>query len=51
MVRWLGALGGTAMGEFAGATEREQNRFVSELFAALQADLRALPFGDEPAPR
>ena len=46
IVRWLGTLGGTAMGDFAGETEREQNRFVAELFGALQADLRALPLGD-----
>ena len=51
IVRWLGTLGGTAMGDFAGQTEREQNRFVADLFNALQDDLRELPLGEDAPPR
>lgn len=51
IVRWLGSLGGAAMGDYAGQTEREQNRFVAELFNALQADLRAIPLVEDGAPR
>jgi hypothetical protein len=49
IVRWLGSLGGTAMGDFAGETEREQNRFIAEFLGALQADLRALPLDEDTA--
>ena len=44
IVRWLGALGWTAMGDFVGDAEAEENRFNAELFAAFQADVRAFPY-------
>ena len=45
ILRWLGALGWTAMSDFAGASEREENRFIAEAFRAMQADARELGFG------
>ena len=42
IVRWLGTLGGTAMGDFAGETEREENRFIAEVFWAMREDSRQL---------
>jgi hypothetical protein len=42
IMRFLGNLGFGAMSDFAGKVELEENRFISELFAALRADIRAL---------
>lgn len=38
IVRWLGGLGATAMSDFQGRTEAEENRFLNEAFVALRAD-------------
>ncbi|MGQ0538852.1 MAG: hypothetical protein ACT4R6_07910, partial [Gemmatimonadaceae bacterium] len=47
IMRWLGGLGASAMGDFQGRTEAEENRFLSEAFAAMRADaqdvLAAMP--------
>jgi hypothetical protein len=42
IVRWLGSLGATAMSDFQGRTEAEENRFLSEGFAALRSDAQTL---------
>jgi len=42
ILRWLGALGTVAMNDFAGKSEAEENRFIAEVFTALQGDVRAL---------
>jgi len=39
VMRWLGSLGATAMGEFAGGAETAENAFLAELFAALRTDI------------
>jgi hypothetical protein len=41
LVRWLGALGGSAAGDFAGTSEAEENRFQADIWNALRADIRA----------
>ena len=41
IVRWLGGLGGSAAGEFAGKSEAEENRFQAEAFNALREDIRS----------
>ena len=38
IVRWMGALSGTVAGDFSGASELEEARFMAELFAALNKD-------------
>lgn len=38
IVRWIGSLGATAMSDFQGRAEAEENRFLNEAFAALRAD-------------
>lgn len=43
VLRWLGALGTVAMSDFTGESETEENRFIAEALAALQADILALP--------
>jgi hypothetical protein len=43
IVRWLGALGFTALSEHEGPADEEENRFVAELFRAVRDDLAALP--------
>jgi len=43
IMRFLGNLGFTAMSDFAGAVEEEENRFLAETFRAMRADLAALP--------
>ncbi len=48
ILRWLGALGGRAVGDFEGKAEAEENRFLAEAFDALRQDLRALA-GPAPA--
>lgn len=41
IMRWLGGLGSTAFGDFAGRSEAEENRFLMELFGALRLDVAA----------
>lgn len=41
ILRWMGALGFTAMSDFTGASEVEENRFLAEAFDALRLDVRA----------
>ncbi|MHB1225525.1 MAG: hypothetical protein ACYC2G_15970 [Gemmatimonadaceae bacterium] len=38
IVRWLGGLGAGAMSDFSGRAEEDENRFLADLFAALQDD-------------
>ena len=38
IIRWLGSLGATAMSDFQGRAEAEQNRFLQAAFIALRAD-------------
>ncbi len=45
IMRFLGNLGFTAMSDYAGAVEGEENRFLAEGFAALRADIEALTAG------
>jgi hypothetical protein len=42
IMRWIGNLGFTAFGEFAGKVEEEENRFLIELFRAMRSDMAAL---------
>jgi hypothetical protein len=42
IMRWLGNLGFTAMSDFAGSVEEEENRFLMELFRAMRGDMDAL---------
>jgi hypothetical protein len=42
IVRWLGALGATAMGDLTTEAEQEKDRFVGEVFRAVGEDLRVL---------
>ena len=42
IMRFLGSLGFTAMNDYAGSVEAEENRFLAEMFAAMRADIRAL---------
>jgi hypothetical protein len=42
IVRWLGALGNSAMSDFEGRVELEENRFLSEALMAIRADMMAL---------
>jgi hypothetical protein len=42
VMKWLGGAGSTAAGEFAGQSEREENQFDAEAFAAMRADVDAL---------
>jgi hypothetical protein len=41
IVRWLGALGGRAMSDFAGPAEAEENRFTADALLGLRGDLAA----------
>lgn len=41
IMRFLGNLGFTALSEFDGAVEVEENRFLNEAFAAIRADIAA----------
>jgi hypothetical protein len=41
IVRWLGGLGSSAMSDFAGRAEAEENRYVFEVLSALRADFVA----------
>ena len=42
IVRWLGGLGNSAMNDFAGKAEAEENRYVFEILSALRADFVAV---------
>jgi hypothetical protein len=42
IVKWMGGLGKAAVGDFAGQSEAEENRFDVETFTALRADIDAL---------
>jgi hypothetical protein len=42
ILRFIGKLGATAMGDFVGKYESEENRFSAEVFNALRLDIRAL---------
>lgn len=42
IIRWLGNLSGTAMGDYVGPSEVDENRFLAEGFGALRADFSAL---------
>lgn len=42
IMRFLGNLGFTAMSDFAGTVEEEENRFLAEVFRAMRADLAGL---------
>ena len=47
IVRWLGGLGNSAMSDFAGRAEAEENRYVFEILSALRADfVSALSAGE-----
>ena len=41
IVRWLGGLGNSAMSDFAGKAEAEENRYVYEVLSALRLDFAA----------
>jgi len=41
IVRWLGGLGNSAMSDFAGRAEAEENRYVYEVMSALRGDFMA----------
>jgi len=41
IVRWLGGLGNSAMSDFAGRAEVEENRYVYEVLAGLRQDFVA----------
>lgn len=45
IMRFIGSLGFTAMSDFSGGVEAEENRFLQEMFAAMRADLRVLTPG------
>lgn len=42
IMRFLGNLGFTAMSDYAGKVEDQENRFIAEAFAAMRADIRAI---------
>ena len=42
IVRWLGALGATAMGDLSIEAEQEKDRFIGEVFRAMAEDARLL---------
>ena len=42
ILRFLNRLSGTAMGDFVGKAESEENRFSAEVFYAMRADARSL---------
>jgi hypothetical protein len=43
IMRWLGGLGATAMGDFSGPSDAQESAYFVEILAALRADLRAVP--------
>jgi hypothetical protein len=42
IMRFIGNLGFTAMSDYSGGVEAEENRFLQEMFVAMRADVRAL---------
>lgn len=46
ILRFLNSLSSTAMGDYAGSTEEQENRYSAEVFRALRDDALALPLGD-----
>lgn len=42
ILRWLGSLGFTALSDYAGRVEAEENRFLADLFTAMRQDLAAV---------
>ncbi len=42
IVRWIGNLSSTAMSDFAGKVEAEENRWLSELFRSMEDDVTAM---------
>jgi hypothetical protein len=42
ILRFIGKLGATAMGDFVGKSESEENRFSAEVFNALRLDIRSI---------
>ena len=42
IMRFIGNLGFTAMNDYSGGVEAEENRFLTELFAAMRADVKAI---------
>ncbi len=42
ILRWMGSLGATAMSDFQGRAETEENRFLNEAFTALRADAQEI---------
>ncbi|MGH7714243.1 MAG: hypothetical protein ACREOG_23395 [Gemmatimonadaceae bacterium] len=48
ILRWMGSLGATAMSDFQGRAEAEENRFLSEAFTALRADVHDVLGGIAP---
>jgi hypothetical protein len=40
IVRWVGALGATAMGDLSQIAEEEKDRFIGDIFRALGEDVR-----------
>lgn len=42
ILRFLNRLSGTAMGEFVGKAETEENRFSAEVFNAMRLDAKGL---------
>jgi hypothetical protein len=42
ILRFLGSLGWTAMNDFSGTSEVEENRFSADAFGAMRADIRGL---------
>lgn len=42
IMRFLGNLGFTAMSDYAGTVEEQENRFIAEAFAAMRADIAGL---------
>jgi hypothetical protein len=40
IMRWLGGLGASAMGDFSGPSETQESAFFAEVFAALRSDVR-----------
>jgi hypothetical protein len=47
IVRWLGGLGSSAMSDFAGRAEAEENRYMYEVLSALRADFLGALAGGE----
>jgi hypothetical protein len=47
IVRWLGGLGSSAMSDFAGRAEAEENRYAYEVLSAIRADLLSALAGED----